>query len=603
MLSLAGPGGLGYDVDLGSVGDAAIDAALERASMLVALGDEPALPIALIARAEADQGRLDDVLRSFGYYDAVIQMQLDGVDLADPALPDALSRRDGERPVPVRVRIDKGALYRLGEVGVVGDVPSTAAAAFDLRAGEPAAARPVLAAGAAMLEALREDGFALAAVPPPEATVDHRTRTMAVIYRVEPGPRVAIGPIEVDGLQHLSETFVRRRLGLEPGDPYSPSRLEQARRDLVASGAVASARLIPAAALDATGRLPVRVSVVEAKRRAVRVAAAFASDDGASLLLGWTHRNLFGRAERLSLRGELGSVDGGTRDDLDYAFGASLRLPDRWQRDLDLAFDLGVVRESLTAYDRDAITFGGALERRLSSRLSVSLGTAVERSRIAQDGPAEDFRLLSLPMALDLAALDDALAPRHGLRLAAGLVPVPWVQGDATPFARVSLLTTGYLDLARLGQGDAKPNGGSGHGDTVLAGRIAFGRIVGADASAVPPDWRLYAGGAGSVRGYPYQSIGPRNARNQPTGGDASLEASLELRRRIRGPWGIVAFGDMGSVTAGGLRDSAGVKVGIGLGVRFHTVIGPLRADLAVPLEPFPGDPQVQLYLGIGEDF
>jgi translocation and assembly module TamA len=599
--------GLRYDVEIASVGDAAIDAAVQAASMLVALReDERVVPVALLARADADRLRIDDVLRSFGYYDAVTDLRVDGVDVADPGLPERLAAQVGDGAATVTIRIDKGPLYRLAEVDVDGAVPS-AAAAFGLRAGEPADARRVLAAGSAMLDALREDGFALARVPPPLATVDHRTRTMDLRYRVEPGPRVSIGGIEVTGLERLSEAFVRRRLGLRPGDPYSPSRLEQARRDLAASDAVAAARIIPATKPDADGGLPLQVAVVERKRRAVRIAGAYASDDGASLLLGWTHRNLFGRAERLSLHGELGTIDGGSRDALDYAVGASLRLPDRWRRNLDIALDADAVSESLKAYDRNALTLGGALEQRLSRRLSGSAGAAFERARITQDGQRSDFRLLSLPMSLAWDSTNDPLSPRQGLRLRANLVPVPWVQGEAEPFARVRLMAAGYLDLdfAVLASDPAvdPPDAGAAPRGTVVAGRVALGRILGADAGAVPPDWRLYAGGADSVRGYPYQSIGPRTANDRPAGGDAALEASLELRHRIGGPWGVVAFADAGSVTGGGLRDLGGTKVGVGLGVRFHTVIGPLRADLAVPLEPYPGDAPAQLYLGLGEAF
>jgi translocation and assembly module TamA len=604
LLAHGRPGaiGLDYDVAIASLGDPSIDAAVAGASMLVALRDEPVLPIALIARAEADRLRIDNVLRSFGYYDAVIDMKLNGMDLADPSMPEALAARVGKRMTLVSVRVDRGALYRLGEVGLDGAVPG-AVAALDLRAGEPAAARRVLAAGAAMLDALREDGFALARVPPPQATVDHRTSTMDVRYLIEPGPRVSIGAIEVEGLERLSEAFVRRRLGLRLGDPYSPSRLEQARRDLAASDAVAAARVVPAATADTEGRLPLRIAVVEAKRRTIRIAGAYATDEGASLHLGWTHRNLFGRAERLSVRGEIGTLGSGSLDDLDYAAGVSLRLPDRWRRGLDLALDLGAVSESLNAYDRDALTLGGALERRLSRRAAMALGVAFERSRIAQDGQTSDFRLLSLPMMLDWDATDDALAPRQGVRVRTNLVPVPWVRGDADPFARVTLAAAGYLDLSHAGPANGPSDAGVVPGDTVIAGRIALGRIVGASANAVPPDWRFYAGGAGSVRGYPHQSIGPRTGSDQPAGGDSSLEASIELRRRVVGQWGIVAFADAGGVAADGLRNLHGPKIGVGLGIRFHTVIGPLRADLAVPLDPYPGDAPVQLYLGLGEAF
>jgi translocation and assembly module TamA len=401
---------------------------------------------------------------------------------------------------------------------------------------------------------------------------------------------------------------VRRRLGLSPSDAYSPRRLEQARRDLLASHAVAAVRITPASATDADGRLPLRIDVVERARRTLRLGGAFASDEGASLNAGWEHRNLFGGAERLSANLEVGDIGGASFRNFDYAAGLSLRLPDRPRSDLDIAFDLDAVSESLNAYDRDAVTFGAALEQRVSPRLSVALGLAFERSRIVADGPAEDFRLVSLPMMLAWDGTDAPLDPHKGLRFDARIVPVPLVDGDGQTFVRADLRAAGYLEVGGMSRASATSDIDSGEGvapppRTILAGRLALGRIVGAGASAVPADWRFYAGGADSVRGYPYQSIGPRTAGGSPAGGDAAVEASVELRRRIGGPWGLVAFADGGGVARDGLQDLGEFKIGVGLGVRFHTVIGPLRADLAAPLDPAPGDAPVQLYLGIGQAF
>ena len=87
----------------------------------------------------------------------------------------------------------------------------------------------------------------------------------------------------------------------------------------------------------------------------------------------------------------------------------------------------------------------------------------------------------------------------------------------------------------------------------MLAGRLVLGSIVGAAPDAVPPDWRFYAGGGGSVRGYPFQSIGPRTASGTPAGGDGLLEAGLELRQRFGANWGAVAFADAGAVSESGI--------------------------------------------------
>jgi translocation and assembly module TamA len=420
---------------------------------------------------------------------------------------------------------------------------------------------------------------------------------MDVIYLAEPGPRLALGSVSITGLERLQEDSVLRRLGLRPGEPFSPTRLEAARRDLLAGGVLAWARLTPGDSPDAQGRLPLTLEVAERPPRVLRFAGAWSSDEGGTLSSSWTHRNLFGRAERLTLSGEIGRlVDQGPHD-LSYLANATLRIPDLWRRDLNLRLDLGAVSESLEAYDREAATGGLALELRLSELVSGSAGVAVERSRITQDGLPQDYWLLSLPMTLTYDSTDEPLDPRRGLRLAALLTPAQELDADGQGFVLGRLTGSAYWDLGAALRPEAGP------GRSVLAGRLVLGSIVGAAPDAVPPDWRFYAGGGGSVRGYPFQSIGPHTASGTPAGGDGLLEAGLELRQRFGANWGAVAFADAGAVSESGIPGTGALSVGVGIGLRYFTPIGPIRADIATPLNHNQGDPSVQLYIGIGQAF
>jgi translocation and assembly module TamA len=258
---------------------------------------------------------------------------------------------------------------------------------------------------------------------------------------------------------------------------------------------------------------------------------------------------------------------------------------------------LGALSDHPDAFDRDAVTAGAALQRRVSARFSASGGLAYEHSRVAQDGPARDYRLLSLPLTLDYDGSDNLLDPRGGLRLAAQLSPTRVLEGDAQGFVLGRLTASAYLSL------DGYPALGTESAPTVLAGRLVVGSIFGAAPDAVPPDWRFYAGGAGSVRGYTYQSIGPRTPSNQPAGGDGLLEGSLELRRHVRANWAMVAFADAGAVSENGIPGAGSLAVGLGLGVRYLTPVGPVRVDLATPLDRDIEDSPVQLYIGIGQAF
>lgn len=601
---------LAYTLVIMPTGDAAIDQAIRDASQLAGLRERaPVGPFALLARAESDAVRFDTVLRSFGYYDGRIQIRIAGRAIDDPTLFPVLEDRPAGSPVKVAVNIASGPLYRLGIVRLDGPVPADVRAAFNLKSGDPARAAAVLAAGEAVLQALREDGFALAQVPPPDALVDHDTRRMDVVYLAEPGPRVTLGSITINGLTRLREDYVRRRLDLQPGEPFSPARLEAARRDLLADGVLAWARLTPGTVPDAEGRLPLTLDVAERPLRVVRLAGAFSSDEGTTGSAAWTHRNLFGGAEQLTLRADLGQVTEGGPQAASYLVNGSLRIPDRWLRDLALRLDLGAVNESLEAYDREAVTAGAVLERRFSEQLSGSAGLAFERSRVTQEDDPRDYRLLSLPLTLTYDTTDDPLNPRRGLRLTAQAAPTQHLgqelARDGPGFVRGRLAGSAYLDLGDLlASAHAGPSSARiGTGQSVLAGRLVLGSILGAVADQVPPDWRFYAGGGGSVRGYPFQSIGPRTPSGTPAGGDGLFEASLEWRRRFGANWGLAMFLDAGAVSATGTPDADGLAVGLGLGVRYHTPIGPVRADIATPLNPHQGDSPLQLYIGIGQAF
>ena len=137
----------------------------------------------------------------------------------------------------------------------------------------------------------------------------------------------------------------------------------------------------------------------------------------------------------------------------------------------------------------------------------------------------------------------------------------------------------------------------------VVAGRVATGSIVGASLEEIPADRRFYAGGGGSVRGYEYQGIGPKDPEGNPIGGLSYMELSGELRVQVTETIGIVPFVDAGMVSEDEFLGSARFQVGAGVGLRYLTPFGPLRIDAAVPVNPQPGDPDFAIYAGVGQAF
>jgi translocation and assembly module TamA len=147
-----------------------------------------------------------------------------------------------------------------------------------------------------------------------------------------------------------------------------------------------------------------------------------------------------------------------------------------------------------------------------------------------------------------------------------------------------------------------------GNGRSILAVRGSVGQLFGTEALDVPISQRFFAGGGGSVRGYDFQSIGPRQpGSRRSTGGSSLLDGSVEWRQRFGANWGAVAFVDAGRVGGGGgsgqPSDRAAWRVGAGLGARYYTAIGPVRVDFALPLVKQPSSQGYGLYIGIGHAF
>src|SRR3546814_9719979 len=135
-----------------------------------------------------------------------------------------------------------------------------------------------------------------------------------------------------------------------------------------------------------------------------------------------------------------------------------------------------------------------------------------------------------------------------------------------------------------------------------IAGRVRAGSILGVDRDDLAPSRRYYGGGGGSVRGYGYQRLGPFDPNGDPVGGRSINEFALEARYRF-GNFGIVPFVDAGNAYESTFPKGSDLRFGAGIGARYYTNFGPLRIDVATPLNPRPGDGRVALYISIGQAF
>jgi translocation and assembly module TamA len=139
----------------------------------------------------------------------------------------------------------------------------------------------------------------------------------------------------------------------------------------------------------------------------------------------------------------------------------------------------------------------------------------------------------------------------------------------------------------------------------ILAGRFRVASVSGETTDTLPANKRLYSGGGGSVRGYKYRMVGPISATGAPSGGRSVAELGLESRIKVSQNVGIVPFVEGGAVYDGIAPQFPNNALWAGgLGLRYHTIVGPLRADLAFPLNGRPNiDSTFEFYISIGQAF
>lgn len=608
------------DFDLGDAeGAKALTRTLQDASLLYRLRqDAPPDAESLARRMAADFDPLVDALWSQGYFNANISMVVDGVSLAlgvepSAALIRALAAHRNRDAVPITIKVQPGKVFGLRRIDVVerdgagGTVIADPLKVSRLKEGEPATSAALRGAQAALVDYMRAQSHPLAKMVELRPVVDHATGIMDVTYVVDPGPLAGFGDITIGQTDEIPPAVVRSFIYIEPGDPYSPKALADTRRSIAKIPAVGSVRIREGEKLDRAGNLPIFVEVTERPKRLLGFSARYSTIDGPAVKTYWEHRNLFGGAERLRLEGSLflaPRIDGTkiqnfgdfNESDIGGRFGFSFIKPALGGSRYDWLLDGFATRERVgtqryggyTARYANATT---AIMRRFSDTFSIQAGLEVERGQTSDVLGQITYTLVGIPLSVKYDSTDSLLDPTRGIRLNASFAPYPTFLGSTVGIYQTKATVSAYYALDE----DAR---------YVLAGRIGFGSVAGASLDEIPATRRFYAGGGGSVRGYAYRSIAPLGPFNQLIGGRSLLELSAEARIKITETIGIVPFFDAGTAFESTLPDGKQqLQMAAGLGLRYYTGIGPIRVDLAVPINPRKGDKPVALYIGIGQAF
>ena len=550
----------------------------DQLSTLSANDGETANAAQLDRRAREDAELLVTLLRSEGYYDAAVTTRIE----------------PGARPHVV-LEAAAGALYRFARVTVTGlaatgDRATGLIETFGIEEGAPADADSVVNGRAALAGGLTGGGFPFATVGEPDIVVDRAARTATLDLAVAAGQPSRFGRVVTAPRNRVFDArHVEEIARFRTGDVYDAARLDDLRRALIQTGLVSAVDVKPVAGSD-PGTVDVSVRMDPAPPRTVAGELGYGTGEGVRAELSWTHRNLFPPEGGLTLRSVLG-----TREQLG---AVTLRRNNFRGRDRVLMFQVSAAHTQRDAYDARTYSLSGDLERQTNiffqKTWTWSLGGELlasdERDVIAATGQARrrTFLIAAAPTSLNYDGSDDLLNPTRGFRLGGRISPELSLQGSAFGYTRAQVDASAY---AQVKDG------------VVLAGRTRLGTILGAPREQVAPSRRFYAGGGASVRGYGFQSIGPRDPNNDPIGGRSLIEFAIEARVRLFGNFGLVPFVDAGNISTAGLPDFSGLRYGAGLGLRYYSSFGPIRVDVGTPINPQRGDTRIAVYVSLGQAF
>jgi len=513
--------------------------------------------------------------------------------------------RKSEADVAVRFDIIPGTRYRfgaidLGNLAAAGPDTPMLRAAVGIQTGDPLDNDKIVAGRNALDTKLGETGYAFAKVGDPDLLVDHKREQGDLTIPTEPGGKFNFGHVVSKNPKFLSSNHLEDIARFKPGDLYKRSDEDDLKRAILATGLVSAVtvtprEVVPPPAPGQTGEVALDVGLVPGPMRTVAGQIGYESGDGFRLEGSWEHRNFFPPEGMLRFRGIAG-----TKEQL---LGSTVRWNNWHGRDQVLTLDVYGNTVARDAYNARTVAFTATFEKLTtlffqkpwvwSAGLQI-LATAERESAVAgQVVPRNTYFIAALPLRGALDRSDNLLDPRKGWRAALAVSPELSKQkgGPTAKYARVQFDLSGYLPVT------------SG---VVLAARTRVGSIPGAALADIAPSRRFYAGGGGSVRGYGYQEIGPRDSAGAPSGGRSLVELSAEARvdtGLFGGNLQVVPFIDAGTVSESITPTLSGLRYGAGLGLRYKTGFGPLRLDVGTPLNPRPGDSRVTVSVALGQAF
>ena len=399
---------------------------------------------------------------------------------------------------------------------------------------------------------LADRGYFDARIVKAEVRVQRARRSARALLAIDSGPRYRFGEV-LWPRTRLAPDFLSRYVSIEPGAPFSAREMLDFQARLTDSNYFGSVLVEPRTDLAEDERVPLEVELEMRPARRYSVGAGFGTDTGPRARAAWQRPWVNERGHRAEVDLRLSQV----QSTLSGLY--SMPRASRWTDSIDLTTELS--NEDTDAKKALTLRVGAAhLTTRFGWREAVGLEYEVESYDVAESG--EIAGLLVPSARWTRTWTDDPIYTRNGLRLGFGIRGAHSALLSSTSFAQIRMDAKYVRAL----------------GGTRLILRSEFGAVAAEDFDKLPASERFFAGGDTSLRGFDYQSLGPRTDKGKVEGGQYLMLGSVEVEQKIVGNWSAAAFTDVGNA----LNDlSDPIACGVGVGVRWLSPVGLVRVDLA----------------------
>ncbi|AFN77953.1 surface antigen (D15) [Stutzerimonas stutzeri DSM 10701] len=406
--------------------------------------------------------------------------------------------------------------------------------------------------------------------------VDPRENFADIELVFESGPRYHLGEVSFEGDAPFDADLLERMVPFEPGTPYDSEWVAELSQALQSSGYFDGVRVDANPANASDQRIPVSVLLTTREPRTLGLGLGFSTDVGPRIRLDWTRHWVNPQGHSYGAEAELSAP----RQNVGLWYDVPLDPPltDK------LRYAGGYQYEELG--DNDSLsrllTVGPEWHRRLDNgwKRVWSLKWQHEEYRLGDDSGVST--LLMPGIAYSLLRSDNRIDPNRGYRMEFELAGAKQGLMSDADLIHANAMLKGLGTLFERHR---------------FLGSVQLGANITDEYTQVPPSLRYFAGGDQSVRGYDYQSLSPTNSDGDRIGGRYQFAVSAEYQYSLTEKWRVATFMDQGN--AFNSADFPSLKSSVGVGVRWVSPVGPIRLDLAHPLD---GDGGVRLHFSMGPE-